>query len=275
MPGFGLMNIRNISRRNLLIGAAATTAASAFAGSARAEPFSIDGITRWLERNGGYDGASQRGDITGSVRPTNAPPAPPVQQQPPANGYGPQQVEGVRPPPESLVDHPIEQVDLSKIKPQFRRQLVPYNGREWPGTIVVDTANRHLYHVRPGGMAMRYGIGVGRDGFRWDGEAYIARKARWPRWTPPAEMVARDPKAAPWALGMPGGPKNPLGARALYLFDLTGRDTLYRIHGTNDPSSIGKNLSSGCIRMLNQDIAELHLRVTLNSRVLVVNSQGR
>lgn len=265
------MNKDMISRRKLLIGAGATLLAAGFAGRASAEPFNIDTISSWLNRNGGYDGASGRGDVTGSVQPTNAPPVTGVQQPPPVNEYGPQQAQSVRPPLESPIDYPIERVDLSKIKPQFRRQLVTYNGREWPGTIVVDTANRHLYHVRPGGMAMRYGIGVGRDGFTWAGEAYINRKARWPRWTPPAEMVARDPKAAPWALGMPGGPKNPLGARALYLFDLSGRDTLYRIHGTNDPSSIGKNLSSGCIRLLNEDIAELYLRVTLKSRVIVLN----
>ena len=263
-----------LTRRKLLVGAGTSLLTVAFATHANAEPFNIDTISSWLQRHGGYDGSSQNGDITGSVQPTNAPPAPAPSQQPPASEFGPQQAEGVRPPLESPIDFPIERMDPTKIKPQFRRQLVKYNGREWPGTIVVDTKNRHLYHVREGGMAMRYGIGVGRDGFTWAGEAYINRKARWPRWTPPAEMVARDPQAAPWALGMPGGPKNPLGARALYLFDLSGRDTLYRIHGTNDPSSIGKNLSSGCIRMLNEDIAELYLRVTLKSRVVVLNHQN-
>ena len=269
------MSAERINRRILLLQTGALVAAATFTRPALAgEPFNIDTISRWLELNGGYDGASQRGDVTGSVEPANAPVARSAQPpQQPADLNSPE-AQALRPPPESPVDYPIEQIHLSKIKPQFRRQLVNYSGREWPGTIVVDTAHRHLYHVRPGGTAMRYGIGVGRDGFTWAGEAYIARKARWPRWTPPAEMVSRDPKAAPWAYGMPGGPTNPLGARALYLFDLSGRDTLYRIHGTNDPSSIGKNLSSGCIRLLNQDIAELYLRVTLKSRVVVLNHQA-
>ncbi len=106
---------------------------------------------------------------------------------------------------------------------------------------------------------MRYGVGVGREGFGWNGSATILRKAAWPKWTPPAEMVARDPSAAPWAKGMPGGPQNPLGARALYLFQ-NGRDILYRIHGTIEPRSIGKSMSSGCIRLLNQDVIDLYRR---------------
>ncbi|MEO9873329.1 MAG: L,D-transpeptidase [Anderseniella sp.] len=268
------MSDRDISRRNMLFGTGAAVLVTSSATAAKADPFNIDTISNWLRTRGGFDEEPRRGDITGSVSPTNAPPAPQPPYQPPSGGLEPQPVPGQRPPMESPVDYPIEKVSPASIKPQFRRQLVRYPGREWPGTIVVDTKNRHLFHVREGGMAMRYGIGVGRSGFTWAGEAYIARKARWPRWTPPAEMVARDPKAAKWPLGMPGGPKNPLGARALYLFDLTGRDTLYRIHGTNDPSSIGKNLSSGCIRMLNQDIAELHLRVTLKSRVVVLDHKA-
>ncbi len=268
------MNDRLMSRRKLLIGAGSTLMALSTGSIARAEPFNLDTISNWLKRNGGYDGASRRGDITGSIAPTNAPATATSRQLPPSQAHEPIELPGQRPPMQSPIDYPIEQVSPANIKPQFRRQLVRYTGGEWPGTIVVDTRNRHLYHVREGGTAMRYGIGVGRAGFTWEGEAYVARKARWPRWTPPAEMVSRDPKAAKWALGMPGGPENPLGARALYLFDLSGRDTLYRIHGTNDPSSIGKNLSSGCIRMLNQDIAELHLRVTLKSRVVVRKHQA-
>jgi len=268
------MSNRVMSRRNLLICAGSTLLASSTGSYARAEPFSIDTISGWLNSIGVYDGASSRGDITGSIAPTNAPATAQSRQLPPSQAHEPQELPGQRPPLQSPVDYPIEQISTASIKPQFRRQLVRYSGSEWPGTIIVDTKNRHLYHVREGGMAMRYGIGVGRAGFTWAGEAYIARKARWPRWTPPAEMVSRDPEAQKWALGMPGGPENPLGARALYLFDISGRDTLYRIHGTNDPSSIGKNLSSGCIRMLNQDIAELHLRVTLKSRVVVLNHQA-
>ncbi len=159
--------------------------------------------------------------------------------------------------------------DLSKIPRKFRRQIVPYQGRHWPGTIIVDTAERHLYLVLEGGQAIRYGVGVGREGFRWAGLADVQRKVMWPRWTPPAEMVERDLNAAKWKDGMPGGPDNPLGARALYLFQ-NGRDTLYRLHGTNAPDSIGKAVSSGCIRMINEDVIELYRRAPIGSRVVVL-----
>lgn len=268
------MNNRLVSRRSLLTGAGSVFLASTTGSHAGAEPFNMDTISNWLKRSVGYDSASSLAGITGSIAPANAPATQDPRQLPPSEAHEPQAVPEQRPPLQSPIDYPVEKVNPASIKPKFRRQLVRYSGTEWPGTIVVDTKNRHLYHVREGGMAMRYGIGVGRSGFTWAGEAYVARKARWPRWTPPAEMVSRDPKAAKWALGMPGGPENPLGARALYLFDMSGRDTLYRIHGTNDPSSIGKNLSSGCIRMLNQDVAELYLRVTLKSRVVVRNHQA-
>lgn len=159
--------------------------------------------------------------------------------------------------------------DLSKIPKKFRRQIVPYQSRHWPGTIIVDTAQRHLYLILEGGQAIRYGVGVGREGFRWAGLADVQRKVMWPRWTPPPEMVERDPNAAKWKDGMPGGPDNPLGARALYLFQ-NGRDTLYRLHGTNAPESIGKAVSSGCIRMLNEDVIELYRRAPVGSRVVVL-----
>lgn len=166
----------------------------------------------------------------------------------------------------------INASDAGRVPRQFRRQEVSYTGPEKPGTIVIDTANRHLYLVQPGGEAIRYGIGVGRQGFSWSGRANVRWKAKWPKWTPPAEMVARDPLAARWADGMPGGPTNPLGARALYLFQ--GKvDTLYRIHGTNDPRSIGKAVSSGCIRLLNVDVADLYERVPPGTPVIVL--QGR
>ena len=177
------------------------------------------------------------------------------------------------PPPESPVDFQIIPANLKKIPGTFRKQLVDYPGSEFPGTIIVDPEQRHLYHVRENNQAIRYGVGVGREGFAWSGEAKIGMKRRWPRWLPPEEMVVRDENAAKWANGMPGGPENPLGARALYLY-ANGADTLYRIHGTNDPSSIGKAVSSGCIRMLNQDIADLYLRVPVGSKVVVLPSQG-
>jgi lipoprotein-anchoring transpeptidase ErfK/SrfK len=176
------------------------------------------------------------------------------------------------PPPESPVDFAITPANLKKIPTSFRKQLVDYSGTEWPGTLIVDPQNRHLYHVLENNQAIRFGVGVGREGFAWAGEAKVGLKRRWPRWVPPEEMVLRDPNAAKWPNGMPGGPENPLGARALYLY-ANGADTLYRIHGTNDPSSIGKAVSSGCVRMLNQDIADLYLRVPVGSKVVVLPAQ--
>ncbi|MFZ5677792.1 MAG: L,D-transpeptidase [Pseudomonadota bacterium] len=166
---------------------------------------------------------------------------------------------------------PIPQVDLRKIPEQFRRQTVEYLGHEWPGTIVVDTKTKHLFKILPGQQAIRYGVGVGREGFSWSGEAEVGAKQMWPKWNPPAEMVARDPNAAKWANGQPGGPDNPLGARALYLYQ-NGKDTLFRIHGTNAPKSIGKAMSSGCIRMLNQDVVELYRMTPIGTRVTVLPS---
>jgi lipoprotein-anchoring transpeptidase ErfK/SrfK len=274
--GYEMSN--RIDRRAFLTGIGTSALLGASAASARAEPFNIDTIERWLRLNGGYSRRPiPRDQATGSVSPAHANPRQHQQQQqplPPSQAHEPQtppQAAAPRPPLESPIDYPIVRIPDHKIKPQFRRQLVRYNGPEHPGTIVIDTRQRFLYLVRGNGEALRFGVGVGRDGFRWQGEAHVARKARWPRWTPPAEMVARDPQAAPWANGMPGGPDNPLGARALYLYDMTGRDTLYRIHGTNDPSSIGKAMSSGCIRMLNQDIDELYRRVLKGARVVVLN----
>lgn len=159
----------------------------------------------------------------------------------------------------------IEIVDLRNIPPEYRRQVVAYSGRELPGTLVVDGRNRFLYDVIAPGRAVRYGIAVGRDGASWTGEAVIGRKAKWPTWTPTANMRKRNPKLP---VQQAGGPRNPLGARALYLYE-GGRDTLYRIHGTNEPWSIGKAASSGCIRMLNEDVFELYGSVPVGARVVV------
>jgi lipoprotein-anchoring transpeptidase ErfK/SrfK len=164
---------------------------------------------------------------------------------------------------------PLPKFDYSKLPEAFRPTVVQYKGRQLPGTIIVDTPARQLYLVLQGGQAMRWGCAVGKDGFRWAGLADVGRKVMWPKWTPPKEMIARSPEKAKWANGMPGGPENPLGARALYLFQ-NGNDTLYRIHGTTDPMSIGKNASSGCIRMVNQDVVELYRRVPIGSRVVVL-----
>jgi lipoprotein-anchoring transpeptidase ErfK/SrfK len=142
-----------------------------------------------------------------------------------------------------------------------------------PGTIVVDTPNRYLYLVQANNRSMRYGIGVGREGFAWQGEAVIKAKQAWPTWTPTQEMLKRDPSARPWAKGMPGGLGNPLGARALYLFK-DDKDTLYRIHGTTEQWSIGQAVSSGCVRLLDQDVIDLYRRVPLGTRVIVLADPG-
>lgn len=159
-------------------------------------------------------------------------------------------------------------IDLDAIHPALLRNRVPFATAEAPGTIVIDTKGPFLYFVEPEGMATRYGIAIGREGFGWTGTGVIARSARWPGWTPPPAMIERDPSLARWAGGMPGGPTNPLGARALYI-DFGGRDSGYRIHGTNAPSSIGRAASSGCFRMLNQDVADLYDRVAKGAKVIV------
>ena len=165
--------------------------------------------------------------------------------------------------------YPLPPFDYKKLPAEFRRTIVSYNGRQRPGTVIVDTGARHLYFILPDKQAIRFGCAVGKDGFRWAGLADVARKVMWPTWTPPKSMIERSPEKAKWADGMPGGPDNPLGARALYLFQ-NGNDTLYRIHGTTEPLSIGKNASSGCIRMVNQDVVELYRRTPIGSRVIVL-----
>jgi lipoprotein-anchoring transpeptidase ErfK/SrfK len=155
-----------------------------------------------------------------------------------------------------------EETDAAPVPDHLRRQIVAYHRKEAPGTIVVDTANTYLYYVLSGGRAIRYGIGVGREGFTWSGVRTVGRKAEWPDWSPPAEMIARQPYLPRW---MAGGPGNPLGARALYL-----AGTIYRIHGTNTPSSIGQHVSSGCIRMLNEDVIDLYQRVNVGAKVVVL-----
>jgi lipoprotein-anchoring transpeptidase ErfK/SrfK len=152
--------------------------------------------------------------------------------------------------------------------PTLQRQVVSYAGAEPAGTVIIDPAHTFLYLTLGGGKAMRYGIGVGRQGFEWSGTETINRKAEWPDWIPPASMVARQPYLPRW---VGGGPGNPLGARALYL-----GNTDYRIHGTNDPASIGKHMSSGCIRMLNADVIDLYNRVAIGTKVIVLpDARGR
>jgi lipoprotein-anchoring transpeptidase ErfK/SrfK len=183
--------------------------------------------------------------------------APPVQTAPQLQAV-PSEEEGV----------------VAELPARLMRQVVGYATREAPGTIIIDTPNTYLYLVLGNGQAMRYGIGVGRDGFTWSGVQSITKKSEWPDWTPPAEMIARQPYLPRY---MAGGPGNPLGARAMYL-----GGTIYRIHGTNAPGTIGTRVSSGCIRLTNEDVANLYSRVNVGTKVIVLpmdrhadNSVGR
>jgi lipoprotein-anchoring transpeptidase ErfK/SrfK len=155
-----------------------------------------------------------------------------------------------------------DQISPVAPRPELQRQVVAYSGNEQAGTIIIDPAHTFLYLTLGSGKAMRYGIGVGREGFEWSGVERITRKAEWPDWTPPPAMVARQPYLPRW---IGGGPGNPLGARAMYL-----GHTDYRIHGTNDPSSIGKHMSSGCIRLRNEDVEDLYSRVGVGAKVIVL-----
>lgn len=184
----------------------------------------------------------------------------------PVNSYGP------------VADKfPVAAFDTSSVDPMYLRRQVAYTASEPVGTIIIDPKAHFLYLVQPGGQAMRYGVGVGKEGFGWSGVATINSKQEWPDWYPPKEMVARRPdiKAQLSKLqggdGVPGGLSNPLGARAMYLYQ-NGKDTLFRIHGTLEPQTIGTNVSSGCIRMINQDAMDLYSRTPLGTRVVVLGN---
>jgi lipoprotein-anchoring transpeptidase ErfK/SrfK len=158
---------------------------------------------------------------------------------------------------------PEDDGDSAAVVPErLKRAIVAFNTQEAPGTIVIDTGNTYLYYVLGQGRAVRYGVGVGREGFTWSGVQSISKKTEWPDWTPPSEMIARQPYLPRFVAG---GPGNPLGARAMYL-----GSSIYRIHGTNDPSTIGKFVSSGCIRLTNEDVADLFSRVTIGTKVVVL-----
>jgi lipoprotein-anchoring transpeptidase ErfK/SrfK len=152
--------------------------------------------------------------------------------------------------------------DTAELPAQFKRQIVEYRTSEAPGTVVIDTPNTYLYLVLGNGRALRYGIGVGREGFTWSGTQNVTKKAEWPDWTPPPEMIERQPYLPRF---MAGGPGNPLGARAMYL-----GGSVYRIHGTNDPSTIGHRVSSGCIRLTNEDVSDLYSRINVGTKVVVL-----
>ena len=171
-------------------------------------------------------------------------------------------------PPAPEMTQPSEpSEDASELPARFKRQVVDFRGHEAAGTVIIDTPNTYLYLVLGNGKAMRYGIGVGRDGFTWSGVQTISKKAEWPDWTPPEDMLARQPYLPRF---MAGGPGNPLGARAMYL-----GGTIYRIHGTNQPSTIGGRVSSGCIRMTNEDVADLYNRVNVGTKVIVLPAERR
>src|SRR5262245_628274 len=169
----------------------------------------------------------------------------------------------------------IPPVPPGTVDPLYMRRTVPFTASYAPGTIVIDTGNHFLYLVQGGGQAMRYGIGVGKQGFSWSGSATLGNTQEWPDWYPPKEMIQRKPEllrqitTLQSGLGMPGGPGNPLGARAMYLWQ-GKKDTLFRIHGTNEPETIGRSVSSGCIRMLNQDVIDLYQRVPVGTQVVVL-----
>jgi lipoprotein-anchoring transpeptidase ErfK/SrfK len=157
---------------------------------------------------------------------------------------------------------PADESDDAQLDPRLRRQVVSYSGREVPGTVIIDTPHTYLYYVLGGGKAIRYGIGVGREGFTWSGVKSVERKAEWPDWYPPAQMLARQPYLPRMTAG---GPGNPLGARAMYI-----AGTQYRIHGTNAPSTVGRQVSSGCIRLTNEDVIDLYNRVQVGAKVIVM-----
>src|SRR5258707_15163375 len=169
--------------------------------------------------------------------------------------------------PPSVQPAPSDEGAVVEMPARLKRQIVSFPTREAPGTVIIDTPNTYLYYVLGGGQAIRYGIGVGRDGFTWSGVQSVTRKAEWPDWTPPPEMIARQPYLP---RHMAGGPGNPLGARAMYL-----GGTVYRIHGTNAPETIGTRVSSGCLRLTNQDVADLYSRVNVGTKVIVLPMTDR
>ncbi|MER2267952.1 L,D-transpeptidase [Methylobacterium oxalidis] len=219
-----------------------------------------------------------------------APPQPrqSADEAPPPKGAPVPKLGENRPVDDGPIDHarayaaitddafPVQAFNWKKANPVFLRQEVAFGGRYEPGTIVVDPRAHHLFLVQAGGRARRYGVGVGKQGFSWSGGATINSKQAWPDWYPPKEMIARTPKLArevsplQSGLGVPGGTRNPLGARALYLWQ-GNKDTLFRIHGTLEPTSIGRSVSSGCIRMINQDVIDLYGRVALGTKVVVLS----
>ena len=217
------------------------------------------GTLKSTSRRAAAFGALAIGAMTFSGSATAAPQAllfpfiltPPTQVAPPPVQAAPSEDEGT----------------AFELPARLKRQVVNYATREAPGTVIIDTPNTYLYYVLGGGKAIRYGIGVGREGFTWSGTHAITKKAEWPDWTPPPEMIARQPYLP---RHMAGGPGNPLGARAMYL-----GGTVYRIHGTNAPETIGTHVSSGCLRLINEDVSDLYSRVNIGTKVIVLPMDRR
>ncbi|MEW6121936.1 MAG: L,D-transpeptidase [Pseudomonadota bacterium] len=164
---------------------------------------------------------------------------------------------------------PIPATDVSKVDPKYFRRTVRYETKEAPGTIIVDPSNYYVYRIEEEGMATRYGANVGRAGFLWSGDAYVGRKGEWATWTPPKEMIQRQPEVAKYAGGMPGGLENPLGARTLYLYQ-NGKYTLYTIYASSAPDSIGSGITSGCVGLLSADMIDLYDRTPVKTKVVVL-----
>jgi lipoprotein-anchoring transpeptidase ErfK/SrfK len=206
--------------------------------------------------------------FTGSAAAAPQAPLFPFFLAPPTQYSQPQYAQPQYAPPPAVEAAPAPDENTTfELPARLRRQVVSYATREAPGTIIIDTPNTYLYLVLGGGQAMRYGIGVGRDGFTWSGTQSVTKKAEWPDWTPPPEMIARQPYLP---RHMAGGPGNPLGARAMYL-----GGTVYRIHGTNAPETIGTHVSSGCIRLTNGDVSDLYSRVNVGTKVVVLPTTER
>src|SRR6202521_4866454 len=229
---FNLGAFKPNSRRAAAFGALAIGAV-AFSGAASAEPLALFPVMMTPSAPSAYAPMAY------------APTAQPVVQSAPSEDEG----------------------TTAELPARLKRQIVSYATREAPGTVIIDTPNTYLYYVLGGGQAIRYGIGVGRDGFTWSGVQAVTKKAEWPDWTPPPEMIARQPYLP---RHMAGGPGNPLGARAMYL-----GGTVYRIHGTNAPQTIGTQVSSGCIRLTNDDVSDLYSRVNVGTKVVVLPMDRR
>ncbi|MEO9902780.1 MULTISPECIES: L,D-transpeptidase [Alphaproteobacteria] len=205
--------------------------------------------------------------LAGCSSYTRQSPRLPEAQPPARRRIAPEYLQMYRAMPEERF--PIPAVDLTKVDPLYYRQYVDYRSEYPAGTIIVDTPNRFLYLTMENNKAMRYGVGIGRAGFAWGGKARIAYKREWPTWTPPAEMIEREPELEKYRKGMAPALDNPLGARALYIFE-GNRDTLYRLHGTSEAYSIGKAVSSGCVRLMHQDVIDLYNRVPNGTNIVVL-----